>query len=132
MRFNLLLLIDIRMNTVKNFTIINLYLNYIDVLEVVILWMIYLTKNIRELSSISHGVMPTEFSFHFSFLWYLNFVINFPCFFEQLFRPMKLLLLRHPQNNNQIWLYKLNLMCEELSYQITNTSAVNQAVFCYY
>ena len=23
-------------------------------------------------------------------------------------------------------------MCEELSYQITNTSAVNQAVFCYY
>ena len=23
-------------------------------------------------------------------------------------------------------------MCEELSYQIINTSAVNQAVFCYY
>ena len=23
-------------------------------------------------------------------------------------------------------------MCEELFYQITNTSAVNQAVFCYY
>ena len=23
-------------------------------------------------------------------------------------------------------------MCEELSYQITNTTVVNQAVFCYY
>ena len=28
--------------------------------------------------------------------------------------------------------YKLNLKCERLSYQIINTSAVNQAVFCYY
>ena len=31
-----------------------------------------------------------------------------------------------------MWLYKLSLMCEELSYQIICTSAVNQAVFCYY
>ena len=35
-------------------------------------------------------------------------------------------------DENQIWLYELNLMCEELSYQIINISAVNQAVFCYY
>ena len=27
---------------------------------------------------------------------------------------------------------KLDLMCEELRYQIINTSAVNEAVFCYY
>ena len=33
---------------------------------------------------------------------------------------------------NQTWLDKLNLMCEELSYQIINTSGVNQAAFCYY
>ena len=45
---------------------------------------------------------------------------------------MKILQLRHSQNNYQIWLHKLNLMCEELHYQIINTSAVNQAVFCYY
>ena len=35
-------------------------------------------------------------------------------------------------NNSHILLYKLNLMCENFSYQIINTSAVNQAVFCYY
>ena len=40
---------------------------------------------------------------------------------------MKILLHRHSQNNYQIWLYKVNLMCEELSYQIIHTSAVNQA-----
>ena len=36
---------------------------------------------------------------------------------------MKILLLRHFQNNYQFWLYKLNLMCEELSYQIITTSS---------
>ena len=34
--------------------------------------------------------------------------------------------------NYQICLYKLNVECEELSYQIINISAVNQVVFCYY
>ena len=72
-----------------------------------------------------------EFSFHFDFVWYPSFVINFPRFFKRLFRPMKILLRRHSQNNYQIWFYKLNLMCEELFYQIINISAVNQAVFCY-
>ena len=70
--------------------------------------------------------------FHFGFLWYSSFVINFPRFFKRYFRPMKILPLRYPQNNYQIWLYKLNLMCEELFYQIINISAVNQAIFCYY
>ena len=41
---NLLSLIYILMNTVSNFTTIHFRLNYIDVLEVVILWMIYLIK----------------------------------------------------------------------------------------
>ena len=45
---------------------------------------------------------------------------------------MKIFLLRYSQNNYQIWLYKLNLIFEELSSQFINTSAVNQAVFCYY
>ena len=31
---------------------------------------------------------------------------------------MKIVLLRYSQSNYQIWLYKLNLMCDELSYQI--------------
>ena len=34
--------------------------------------------------------------------------------------------------NYQTSLYKSNLMCEELSYQIIDTQVVNQAVFCYY
>ena len=37
-----------------------------------------------------------------------------------------------PRTIYQMWLYKLNLMCEGLSYQIINTAAVNQAVICYY
>ena len=41
---NLLLLINILMNTVKNFITIHLLLNYIDMLEVVIPWMMYLIK----------------------------------------------------------------------------------------
>ena len=56
------------------------------------------------------------FSIHFGFLWYSSFVINFPHFFKGLFRTTNILLLRHSQNNYQMWLYKLSLMCEELSY----------------
>ena len=39
----------ILMNTVKNFTIIHFQLNYINVFEVVILWMIYLKKHIFQI-----------------------------------------------------------------------------------
>ena len=70
--------------------------------------------------------------FSFRLSWYFSFIINFPRFFKRLFRPTKILLLRHSQNSYQMLLYKLNLMCEELFYQIINTSPVNQAVFCYY
>ena len=70
-----------------------------------------------------------EFSFQFNFLWYSSFAINFLLFFKWYFRSMKILLLRYPQNNYQIWIYKLNLMREELCYQIISISAVNQAVF---
>ena len=56
------------------------------------------------------------FSIHFGFLWYSSFVINFSHFFKGLFRTTNILLLRHSQNNYQMWLYKLSLMCEELSY----------------
>ena len=72
-----------------------------------------------------------SFAFHFGSLWYSSFVINFPRFFKRLLKLMKILLFRHSQNNYQIRLNKLNLMGEKLSYQIINTSAVNQAVFCY-
>ena len=95
-------------------------------------------KDVRELSwmlesSQSYALLIyIEYSFHFGFLWYSSFVINFPHFSKWYFRPVKILQLRHSQNNYQIWLYKLNLMWQELSYQIINISAVNQAVFCYY
>ena len=76
------------------------------------------SKKIRKLNWISHGVMRywfyIEYSFHFGFLWYSSFVINFPRFFKRLFRPMEILLLWHSQKNYQIWLYKLNLMGGEL------------------
>ena len=89
---------------------------------------LYRSKDVRELSWMSHGVMPSNFywiSFHFGFLWYSSFVIDFPRFYKWYFRQMKILLLRYSQNNYQIWLHKLNLMCEELFYQIINISAVN-------
>ena len=80
----------------------------------------------------SYALLISIEFFYFGFLWYSSFVINFPRFLKRCFMLMKILLLRYSQNNYQIWLYKLNLMCEELSYQIINTSAVNQGVFCYY
>ena len=69
---------------------------------------------------------------NFGFLWYSSFVINFLRFFKRYFWPTKILLLRYSQNNYQICLYKLNLMCKEFCYEIINISAVSQAVFCYY
>ena len=66
-------------------------------------------------------LISIECSSRFSFLWYSSFVINFTCFLKWLLRPIKFLLLRHFQSNYQIRLYKLNLLCEELSYQIINT-----------
>ena len=88
-------------------------------------------KDVKELSWMSQRVIRFWFLLNF-LLWYSSFIINFPRFFKRLFSPTKILLLRHSQNNYQMWLYKLNLMCEGLSYQIINTSVVNQAVFCYY
>ena len=64
----------------------------------------------------------------FYWIFFSSFAISFPRFSKGLFKPMNILQLRHSQNNWQVWLDKLNLMWEELSYQIINTSAVNQAV----
>ena len=92
-------------------------------------------KDVKELTWTFHRIIRFWFllNFLFGFLWYSSFVINFPRFFKRLFKPttILILLLRHSQKNYQMWLYKLNLMCEGLSYQIINTSAVNQAVFCW-
>ena len=77
-------------------------------------------------------LMDSWIFFSFGFLWCSSFVINFPRILKRLFRPMKILLPRHSKSNYQISLYKLNLMCEELSNKIINTSAVNQAAFCYH
>ena len=63
-------------------------------------------------------LISIEFSFHFGVLWYSSPVINFLRFSKWYFRAMKIVLLRYSQNNYQIWLYRLNLMCDELSYQI--------------
>ena len=84
--FHLQLMIIQRLSNLVNSQIINLAL----------------TKNIRELSWMPHGVM------HFCFL--LNFLSILASFdilallsisrvFKRLFRPMKILLLRHSQNN---------------------------------
>ena len=78
--------------------------------------MIDLYKNIRELSWMSHGVMR--------FLFLLNFL-----FISASFDILASLSI--PRGVLAQW-KSLNLMCEELSYQIINTLAVNQAVFCYY
>ena len=98
--------------------------------------MVARSNDVRELSWMYHGVMCfwflLDFIFIYGYLWYSSLVINFPRFFKRYFRPMKIILLRYSRSNYQIWLYKLNLMCQELSYQIINISAVNQAVFCYY
>ena len=47
-------------------------------------------------------LISIEVSFHFGFLRYSSFVINFPRFFKRYFKPMKILLLRYSQNNYQI------------------------------
>ena len=55
------------------------------------------------------------FSFRLSLTFWLRYQLL--TFFQA---ASQILLLRHFQNNYQIWLYKLNLMCEEVSYQIIN------------
>ena len=98
-------------------------------------WLWLVSKMLDSLTGVSQSyalLISIEFSFHFDFLLYSSFIINFPRFFKQYFRLMKIPLLRYSQNNYQIWLFKLNVMCEELSYQTINISAANQAVFHYY
>ena len=51
--------------------------------------------------------------------------------FQVPFKPMKILVFRHSQSSYHIRFYKLNLMCEKVSNQITDNLAVNQANFCY-
>ena len=89
-------------------------------------------KNIRELSWMSHRVI--RFWFLLTFLFISAFFdilasLLISCVFSRGFsgRPKSSCL-----DNYQMWLCKLDLMCEKLSYQIINTSTVNQAVFCYY
>ena len=72
-------------------------------------------------------LVSIEFSFHFGSLWYSIFVINFSRFFKWIFRPSKVFLLRNSRNNYQMSLYKWNLMCEWISYQIRKTLAVDLA-----
>ena len=98
-------------------------------------WLWFVSKMLDSLTGVSQSyalLISIEFSFHFDFLLYSSFIISFPRFFKQYFRLMKIPLLRYSQNNYQIWLFKLNVMCEELSYQTINISAANQAVFHYY
>ena len=96
---------------------------------------IYTVSVNKDVKEFSWMLSASDFHWIFcSFRLSLNsrFVINFPRFFKPLFRPTKILLLRYSQNNYQMWLYKLSLICEELSYQFSNTSGFNQAVFGYY
>ena len=71
---------------------------------------VWMNKDVRPLSWISNSVMG--FWFLLNILLILAFFDILASFFKQFFRPTKNLLLIYPQNNDQIWLYKLNLMCE--------------------
>ena len=98
-------------------------------------WLWFVSRMLDSLTGISQScalLISIGFSFHFDFLLNSSFITSFPRFFKQYFRLRKIPLLRYSQNNYQIWLFKLNLMCEELSYQTINISAVDQAVFHYY
>ena len=66
------------------------------------------------------------FSFRLFIFSYSSFFIDFPRFYKRYFRPIKILLQIYSQNNYQIWLHKLNLMYEELFYQIINISAAKK------
>ena len=76
---------------------------------------LYKIKNIRKLIWMSHGVMCFWFLLNLPFIsafFDILASLSISAFFKRLFRPMKILLLRHPQNNYQIWLYNLNLTRE--------------------
>ena len=93
---------------------------------------IFRTKDVKELSWMSHRVI--RFWFLLNFLFILAFFdilasLSISHIFQVALQADQILLLRHSQNNYQMWLNKLSLMCEELSHQIINTSGVNQAVF---
>ena len=92
-------------------------------------------KDLRQLSWMSHGVMRFWFLLNFLFAS-VAFDIPASLSVSRVFSSGFLGRWKSPcldipeQLSNS--LYKLNLMCDEVSYQIINTSAVNQAVFCYY
>ena len=76
-------------------------------------------KDVKEISWMSRSLIHFWFLlifFYFAFLWYSSFVSNSPCIFQRLFWLTKILLLRHSKKNYQMFLYKLDIMCEELSY----------------
>ena len=66
-----------------------------------------------------------SFQIHFIFQFCYRFLAFFKCFFN----PEEILLFKHSQTNYQVRLYKLNSICEKLSYQLLNILAVNPAVF---
>ena len=95
------------------------------------------TKDDKEVSWMYHRVIRFWFLLNFLFISALFDILalllsHLLCSSKWLFRQTEILLFRHSQNNYQMRLYKLNLMCEGLSCQIINTSTANQAVFCYY
>ena len=83
----------------------------------------------------SHGVMRFWFLLNFIFISAFSYIrvrYQFPAFFQVVFQadenpPAQIFSEQLPN-----LIYKLNLMCEERSYQIVNISAVNPAAFCYY
>ena len=95
-----------------------------------------ITKDVRELSWMSHRVMRFWFLLNFLFISAFFDILALlsisPICSSGISGWWKSSCSDIPKNNYQIWLHKLNLMYEELSYQIINISTVNQAVFCYY
>ena len=72
-----------------------------------------------------------EFSFHFDFLWYSSFVINFPRFCKQYSGQWKILLLRYSQNNYQISVFLTHVSIQQmLTWLLTSKKKITTS--CWY
>ena len=76
--------------------------------------MLWKKKNARNLSWMFHGIMCFWFLLIFFFSFRLPLIFYLRYQFPAFFRPMKILINRHSQNNYQIWLLKLNSVCVTL------------------
>ena len=81
----------------------------------------------------SHALLISiEFFFSFRLPLIFQLRYQFPAFFQAAFQVDENPSAQTFSKQLSNLLHQLNLMCQELFYQIINPSAVNQVVFCYY